>query len=59
MTTKIRNRRGATAIEYGLLASLIAVVMILALTTVGGNISVTLHRINACLDDVPGPCPGL
>ena len=32
------NRNGATAIEYGLIAGLIAVVIVAGVTTVGGNL---------------------
>ena len=35
----VRNEKGATAIEYGLIAALIAVVAITAMTTVGTNLS--------------------
>jgi pilus assembly protein Flp/PilA len=38
----IRNRedrRGVTALEYGLIASLIAIAIITAVTTLGGNLS--------------------
>jgi pilus assembly protein Flp/PilA len=34
-----RDESGATAIEYGLIAALIAVVIITAVTKVGGNLS--------------------
>ena len=34
-----RNEKGATAIEYGLIAALIAVVIISAVTTLGTTIS--------------------
>ncbi len=33
------NRNGATAIEYGLIAGLIAVVIVAGVTSVGGNLS--------------------
>lgn len=33
------DRRGVTALEYGLIASLIAVAIVGALTTLGGNLS--------------------
>jgi pilus assembly protein Flp/PilA len=33
-----RNDRGATAVEYGLMVALIAGVIILAVTTLGGNL---------------------
>ncbi|OYU74349.1 MAG: Flp family type IVb pilin [Alphaproteobacteria bacterium PA3] len=34
---KLKNERGATAIEYGLIAALMVIVMIPALQMVGGN----------------------
>ncbi len=33
------DRRGVTAMEYGLIASLVAVVIITTLTTLGGNLN--------------------
>ena len=38
---------GVTAIEYGLIASLIAVVIITAVTLVGTNLSATFNSIAA------------
>lgn len=38
LTQCLRNEEGATAIEYGLIAGLIAVVIIAAVTLLGGNI---------------------
>lgn len=38
---------GATAIEYGLIAGLIAVVIIAAVTTLGGNIKAIFCKISA------------
>ena len=38
MLMKVRDKRGATAIEYGLLAALIAVVIIASVTLVGTNL---------------------
>lgn len=34
----VRDESGATAIEYGLIAALISVVIIAAVTTLGGNL---------------------
>ena len=34
----LRNDRGATAVEYGLMVALIAIVIITAVTTLGGNL---------------------
>ena len=36
---------GATAIEYGLIAALIAVVVVTAVTTVGGNLKNTYNTV--------------
>lgn len=41
----IKDESGATAIEYGLIAGLIAVAIIVALTTLGGNISDLFDKI--------------
>jgi pilus assembly protein Flp/PilA len=39
----IRNEKGATAIEYGLIAALIAVAMITAVRSVGGKVADTFN----------------
>ena len=39
----LRNESGATAIEYGLIAGLISVVIIVAVTTVGAELENALH----------------
>jgi pilus assembly protein Flp/PilA len=41
----MRNDEGATAIEYGLLASLVAVVIISAVQTVGGSLKETFDGV--------------
>ena len=41
----IKDERGATAIEYGLIAALIAVVIIGAVTSVGTNLKVTFNKV--------------
>ena len=41
----IKDESGATAIEYGLIASLIAVVIILAITAIGTNLSTTFNTV--------------
>ena len=43
------NNSGATAIEYGLIAALIAVVVITALTTIGTNLSVSFTNVATSL----------
>jgi pilus assembly protein Flp/PilA len=42
----LANSKGATAIEYGLIASLIAVAMVSAATTVGDKLSTTFTNVN-------------
>ncbi len=44
-TRFIRDESGATAIEYGLIAALISVVIIGAITTVGGNLQTTFTTV--------------
>jgi pilus assembly protein Flp/PilA len=41
----IRDETGATAIEYGLIASLIAVVIITAIGALGTNLSTTFKTV--------------
>jgi len=41
----VSNKKGVTAIEYGLIASLIAVVIITAVTLVGTNLSTSFNTI--------------
>lgn len=44
-----RDESGATAIEYGLLAALIAVVIIGAVTTLGSTMSSTFEKVDTDL----------
>ena len=41
----LRDESGATAIEYGLIAALIAVVIITAVTAVGTNLTGTFNTV--------------
>ena len=45
MTRFLKNESGATAIEYGLIAALIAVVIITGLTTLGSNLGTKFNTI--------------
>ncbi len=45
ITTLFHNDRGATAIEYGLIAALIAVAIIGGLTAVGGALTTTFSNV--------------
>ncbi|HVW72375.1 MAG TPA: Flp family type IVb pilin [Rhizomicrobium sp.] len=42
----VRDESGATAIEYGLIAALIAVVIITALTTVGSSLTAKFTAVS-------------
>jgi pilus assembly protein Flp/PilA len=45
----ISDESGATAIEYGLIAALIAVVIITALTTIGTKLTATFNSVSSSL----------
>tara|TARA_B100000678_G_scaffold200339_1_gene168416 strand:+ start:727 stop:906 length:180 start_codon:yes stop_codon:yes gene_type:complete len=45
----IRNSKGATAIEYGLIAALIAVAAITAMSTLGNNLKATFGNVSSNL----------
>ena len=45
----LKDETGATAIEYGLIAALVSVAIIAALTTLGGNLTETFQSVAAQL----------
>ncbi len=45
----VRDESGATAIEYGLIAALISVVIITAVKLVGSNLSTTFNSVASSL----------
>ncbi len=45
MSSFVRNESGATAIEYGLIAALISVVIIGVLATIGTNLTAKFNQI--------------
>jgi pilus assembly protein Flp/PilA len=45
----IKNSKGATAIEYGLIAALIAVAAITAMTALGNQLKTTFTRVNTSM----------
>jgi pilus assembly protein Flp/PilA len=49
MTLFVHDEEGATAIEYGLIASLIAVVIIVAVRSLGTNLVTTFNLVAAAL----------
>jgi pilus assembly protein Flp/PilA len=53
LTRFLRDEEGATAIEYGLIAALVSVVIIGALTLLGQNLSATFDTIAASINVKP------
>ena len=49
VTRFLKDESGATAIEYGLIAALIAVVLVGALTALGGQLNTTFKEIETAL----------
>jgi pilus assembly protein Flp/PilA len=49
----LKSNRGVTAIEYGLIAALIAVAIIVAVTLVGTNLALTFNTIAGHLGSSP------
>jgi len=41
----LRNDRGATAVEYGLMVALIAIVIIVAVSLLGSNLSALFNNV--------------
>ena len=46
---RIREEKGATAVEYGLMVGLIAVVIIVAVTALGGRLNTLFTNITTSL----------
>jgi pilus assembly protein Flp/PilA len=57
ITKFIREEDGVTAIEYGLIAALIAVVIVTAVTTVGQHLCETFRTIADALGAAAPACP--
>jgi len=45
----LKNEKGATAIEYGLIAALIAVAAIGAMTSIGSKLGTTFNNVSSVL----------
>jgi pilus assembly protein Flp/PilA len=43
----LKDESGATAIEYGLIAALVAVAIVTALSTLGGSLSTLFTNVNS------------
>ncbi len=49
VTRFLNDESGATAIEYGLIAALISVVIVTALTAIGGSLKTKFTAVNTAL----------
>jgi len=47
----LRDEQGATAIEYGLIAALIAVAAITAMQSLGNELSTTFNKVKTTMSD--------
>ena len=50
-TKLLRDEQGATAIEYGLIAALIAATAITAMQSLGGELNETFTKVSSTLED--------
>ena len=53
----LKNRKGATAIEYGLIAAGIAVAIIVAVNTIGDDLQTTFNNIATNIDPAVAAAP--
>ena len=53
-----KDEEGATAIEYGLLAALIAVAIIFAVSEIGGTLQATFETVNDEINEPTAPADG-
>jgi pilus assembly protein Flp/PilA len=51
---RIREEKGATAVEYGLMVGLIAVVIIATVTLLGGQLNTLFQRVVTALTPAAG-----
>jgi pilus assembly protein Flp/PilA len=51
----LKNNKGATAIEYGLIAALIAVAAISAMSALGKNLSNTFNQVSSNMTTTTAP----
>ncbi|TAP45397.1 Flp family type IVb pilin [Arthrobacter sp. S39] len=46
LSVRLRNEKGATAVEYGIMVGLIAVVIIVAVTLLGGTLNLMFQEVS-------------
>jgi pilus assembly protein Flp/PilA len=52
LTLLLRDKKGATAVEYGLMVALIAVAIIAAVLLLGGNLATLFNLVANCLGNL-------
>jgi pilus assembly protein Flp/PilA len=52
----IKDKKGATAIEYGLIAALIAVAAITAMSQLGDQLGTTFNDVKGCMAGTRAGC---
>ena len=52
----VREEDGAAAIEYGLLAALIAVAIIVGANLLGGSLGTLFTNLATCMNNLPAAC---
>lgn len=55
----LEDESGATAIEYGLIAALVSVAAIAALTAMGGSLKALFEAVSAALNSAVGSAPAV
>ena len=53
MLQYLRNEKGATAVEYGIMVGLIAAVIITLVITIGGKTNNAFNAVNANMTSAP------
>jgi pilus assembly protein Flp/PilA len=53
---RLRQQEGATAVEYGIMVALIAIVIIAAVFALGGQLRDNFEGVTDCIE-APGPAP--
>ncbi|MGC1273851.1 MAG: Flp family type IVb pilin [Planctomycetaceae bacterium] len=53
LSALVREEDGATAVEYGIMVALIAVVIIGAVTLIGTNLDATFDKVGAATTTAP------
>jgi pilus assembly protein Flp/PilA len=53
---RLRQQEGATAVEYGIMVALIAIVIIVAVLALGQTLNETFETVGDCLADTTA-CP--